>query len=260
MTKFNNIPKELCMDRSWVCVWNSSKIPMNVSSGEAASSSDSATWCDFETAKSAVENGSYDYAGYVFHGTGIIGIDIDAGFDEDGFLSALSIDVMSQCQSYTEKSRSGRGIHVLVKGRLPFRGRNNGSGVEIYQSSRYFIMTGDVLIFPEIIENQKAIDYIIETYFPEVEGDTGCSSRRIYSPTYPKPTDGVIPLRPTYPPIVEGGRNNAMASLAGQLHNLGYSKKDIYRELCFANEQACVPPLPERDLQTIVNSITKYRR
>ena len=51
-----------------------------------------------------------------------------------------------------------------------------------------------------------------------------------------------------------------MASLAGQLHNLGYSKKDIYRELCFANEQACVPPLPERDLQTIVNSITKYRR
>lgn len=257
--RYDKLPPELTELPQWVCVWNGSKIPMQAREKKAASSVMPETWAVFDDARVAVDAGVYDGLGFVFN-NGIIGIDIDAGFDEDGFLSALSIDVMSQCQSYTEKSRSGRGIHVLVKGRLPFRGRNNGSGVEIYQSSRYFIMTGDVLIFPEIIENQKAIDYIIETYFPEVEGDTGCSSRRIYSPTYPKPTDGVIPLRPTYPPIVEGGRNNAMASLAGQLHNLGYSKKDIYRELCFANEQACVPPLPERDLQTIVNSITKYRR
>ena len=255
--RYDKLPPELTELPQWVCVWNGSKIPMQAREKKAASSVMPETWAVFDDARVAVDAGGL---GFVFNNNGIIGIDIDAGFDEDGFLSALSIDVMSQCQSYTEKSRSGRGIHVLVKGRLPFRGRNNGSGVEIYQSSRYFIMTGDVLIFPEIIENQKAIDYIIETYFPEVEGDTGCSSRRIYSPTYPKPTDGVIPLRPTYPPIVEGGRNNAMASLAGQLHNLGYSKKDIYRELCFANEQACVPPLPERDLQTIVNSITKYRR
>lgn len=258
--RYDKLPPELTELPQWVCVWNGSKIPMQAREKKAASSVMPETWAKFDDARVAVDAGVYDGLGFVFNGNGIIGIDIDAGFDEDGFLSALSIDVMSKCQSYTEKSRSGRGIHVLVKGRLPFRGRNNGSGVEIYQSSRYFIMTGDVLIFPEIIENQKAIDYIIATYFPEVEGDTGCSSRRIYSPTYPNPTDGVIPLRPTYPPIVEGGRNNAMASLAGQLHNLGYSKKDIYRELCFANEQACVPPLPERDLQTIVNSITKYRR
>ena len=258
--RYDKLPPELTELPQWVCVWNGSKIPMQAREKKAASSVMPETWAVFDDARVAVDAGVYDGLGFVFNNNGIIGIDIDAGFDEDGFLSALSIDVMSQCQSYTEKSRSGRGIHVLVKGRLPFRGRNNGSGVEIYQSSRYFIMTGDVLIFPEIIENQKAIDYIIATYFPEVEGDTGCSSRRIYSPTYPKPTDGVIPLSPTYPPIVEGGRNNAMASLAGQLHNLGYSKKDIYRELCFANEQACVPPLPERDLQTIVNSITKYRR
>ena len=258
--RYDKLPPEMTELPQWVCVWNGSKIPMQAREKKAASSVMPETWAVFDDARVAVDAGVYDGLGFVFNNNGIIGIDIDAGFDEDGFLSALSIDVMSRCQSYTEKSRSGRGIHVLVKGRLPFRGRNNGSGVEIYQSSRYFIMTGDVLIFPEIIENQKAIDYIIETYFPEVEGDTGCSSRRIYSPTYPKPPDGIIPLRPTYPPIVEGGRNNAMASLAGQLHNLGYSKMDIYRELCFANEQACVPPLPERDLQTIVNSITKYRR
>lgn len=258
--RYDKLPPELTELPQWVCVWNGSKIPMQAGEKKAASSVMPETWAVFDDARVAVDAGVYDGLGFVFNNNGIIGIDIDAGFDEDGFLSALSIDVMSKCQSYTEKSRSGRGIHVLVKGHLPFRGRNNGAGVEIYQSSRYFIMTGDVLIFPEIIENQKAIDYIIATYFTEVEGDTGCSSRRIYSPTYPKPTDGVIPLRPTYPPIVEGGRNNAVASLAGQLHNLGYSKKDIYRELCFANEQACVPPLPERDLQTIVNSITKYRR
>ena len=205
--RYDKLPPELTELPQWVCVWNGSKIPMQAGEKKAASSVMPETWAVFDDARVAVDAGVYDGLGFVFNNNGIIGIDIDAGFDEDGFLSALSIDVMSQCQSYTEKSRSGRGIHVLVKGRLPFRGRNNGSGVEIYQSSRYFIMTGDVLIFPEIIENQKAIDYIIATYFPEVEGDTGCSSRRIYSPTYPKPTDGVIPLRPTYPPIVEGGRN-----------------------------------------------------
>lgn len=258
--RYENLPSELTSLPQWVCVWNNSKIPMKADEREAASSVVPHTWSHFSHAKAAVENGIYDNLGFVFNNNGIVGIDIDAGFDPDGFLSPLSIDVMGRCRSYTEKSRSGRGIHVLVKGTLPFRGRNNLNGVEIYQSSRYFIMTGNVLIYPEIIENQEAIDYILETYFPEVDRETGCSARRLYSPVYPKPSEGIIPLRPEYPPIVDGSRNNSLASLAGQLHNLGYPKDVIYRELCYANEEACHPPLPDRELQTIVDSITRYRR
>lgn len=257
--RYDNLPPELTEIPQWVCSWNGSKIPMRAFERKAASAVKPESWCEFDVARQAVENGAYDQVGFVFNNNGIVGIDIDAGFDEDGFLSPLSVDVMARCRSYTEKSRSGRGIHVLVRGLLPFRGRNNGSGVEIYQASRYFIMTGNVLVFRDIIENQEAIDYILETYFPEM-GTTDPVGRRIYSPVYPPPADGKVFVRPEYPPVVEGSRNNSMASLAGLLHNQGYSKEIIYKELCYANAEACHPPLPERDLWTIVESITKYRR
>lgn len=259
--RYDSLPSELTDIPQWVCVWNSSKIPMQSASRLAASSSEPSTWSDFATAKQAVSSGKYDHVGFVFNNNGIVGIDIDRGFDQNGFLSKLSIDIMSHCRSYTEKSRSGRGIHVLLKGKLPFRGRNNGSGVEIYQSGRYFIMTGETLVFPEIIENQEAIDYIVQTYFPgTVSNMTDRPLNRIYSPVYLPPQDGKVFLRPDYPPIVDGSRNNSMASLAGQLHTLGYQKEDIYKEICYANQTACHPPLPDREIMAIVNSITRYRR
>ena len=58
-----------------------------------------------------------------------------------------------------------------VRGTLPFKGKNNLNGVEIYKAARYFIMTGDTLLYNDIIENQEAIDYVVETYFHEVRED-----------------------------------------------------------------------------------------
>lgn len=259
--RYANLPSELKKERSWVNVWNNSKVPMQSAIRKAASSVLPDTWSDFETAEQAVANGTYDGLGYVFHDTGLVGIDIDAGFD-DCFLSPLAADIMGRCSSYTEKSRSGRGVHILVKGSLPFKGKNNRKGVEIYKSSRYFIMTGMVLIYPEIIENQEAIDYVVEKYFPDAPKEsTGCStSQRIYSPVYRKPENGKVNLKPEYPPITTGSRNLSLTSLAGQMHNQGYSKADIYKELLYANEVACSPPLARSEVELIVNSVTRYRR
>lgn len=259
--KYDLIPSDLKTEVAWVNVWNNSKIPMRSLVRKGASSVEPQSWSTFEAAVKAVENGTYDGIGYVFHDTGLVGIDIDAGF-EDCFLSPLACDIIGRCQSYTEKSRSGRGVHVLLKGNLPFIGKNNRNGVEIYKSSRYFIMTGDRLIFSEIIENQEAIDYIVDQYFPETakEKSTGCSSQRIYTPIYQKPENGKVNLKPQYPPIQPGSRNLSLTSLAGQLHNQGYSKGDIYKELLYANKVACQPPLPVSEVELIVNSVTKYRR
>lgn len=259
--RYENLPQELKQEKAWVNVWNSSKVPMQSTVRKAASSVLPDTWSSFEDAEKAVLSGAYDGLGYVFHDTGLVGIDIDAGFT-DGFLSELAVDIVGRCQSYTEKSRSGRGVHVLLKGFLPFKGKNNRNGVEIYRNSRYFIMTGNVLVFSEIIENQEAIDYIVAKYFPEAQKEsTGCSApQRIYSPVYPRPENGKIALKPEYPPITTGSRNLSLTSLAGQLHNQGYSKADIYRELLFANQQACKPPLPRSEVESIVNSVTRYRR
>ena len=259
---YKRIPEELRSKRQWVNVWNNSKIPMQTTIRKGASPAQPDTWGTFEEAVSNVEQGFYDGIGYVFADDGLVGIDVDAGFDEDGFLSPLAIDLISRCRSYTEKSRSGRGVHILLRGQLPFKGRNNREGVEIYRGGRYFIMTGRVLIYPEIIDNQAAIDYVVAKYFPDTpkEGGGATVPQRIYSPVYTKPEKGKVRLKPQYPEITSGSRNLCLTSLAGQMHTQGYEKAEIYKELLYANSVACKPPLDRTEVELIVNSVTKYRR
>ena len=69
-----------------------------------------------------------------------------------------------------------------------------------------------------------------------------------------------IALKPEYPPITPGSRNLSLTSLAGQMHNQGYSKAEIYKELLYANSVACQPPLDRSEVELIVNSVTRYRR
>lgn len=245
----------------WVCAWNSSKVPMRATEYRAASSTDTESWSTYEQAAAAVAQGVYDNIGFVFADNGYVGIDIDRGHDDEGFLSELSVDILNRCQSYTEKSRSGRGFHIILKGNLPFKGRNNNSGLEIYRASRYFIMTGKVLLFDSIVENQAAIDYIVEQYFPEtIRESGGFRAQKIYTPTYPRPEAGKVILQPNFPEIPQGMRNNSLASLAGQMHTQGYSKAEIFRQLSRCNEAACKPKLPEREIQMICESITRYER
>ena len=261
MMDYSRIPEELKNMNQWVCAWDTSKIPRKPFERRAASSTDPATWGPYSQALDAVQSGVYDHLGFVFADNGLVGIDIDTGF-EDGLMTPLCADIMKACKSYTEKSRSGRGVHILLRGNLPFTGRNNLAGVEIYKARRFFIMTGRVMIFPEIIENQEAIDYVVQKYFPEAErtGSKTPMVQKIYAPTYRKPEGTKVFIRPEYPPIVSGGRNLSLTSLAGAMHNTGYSKAEIYKELCYVNQQACKPPLPDSELQTICNSVSRYRR
>lgn len=262
MSQYEHIPQALKELDQWVCVHADSKVPMKSFEREAASSTDPDTWSPFATAVQAVADGHYDNIGFVFNDNGFVGIDVDIGYDEDGFLTPVAADILGKCQSYTERSRSGRGFHILLKGTLPFKGRNNLNGVEIYRSSRYFIMTGDVIVYHTLRENQEAIDYVVEKYFPEVKRDENSKpmDNRVYTPIWEKPVGSRIKLRPVYPRIPNGCRNICLTSLAGMLHNQGYSKAQIYDELIYCNTVACDPELPRNELQTIVNSVTRYKR
>lgn len=257
----NNIPVALKNLRQWVCTRGDSKVPMKAYEDGAASSTNDETWSSFNMARTSVENGYNNYVGFVFNDNGIVGIDIDDGYDEDGLMSELAADIIGMCGSYTEKSKSGRGFHILLYGDIPFKGKNNLKGVEIYKASRFFIMTGDTLIYRDMVENQEAIDYILEKYFPEMrEGESNRTvSNRIYTPIWVK-TEGKIGLRPEYPPIPDGTRNISLTSVAGQWHCLGYSREEIYRELLYVNSVACKPPLDTYEIQCIANSVTRYKR
>lgn len=258
------VPQELKNLKQWVCAYKGSKAPMRPFERAGASTTDPSTWGDFETACEALSLGYYDYAGFVFADNGIVGIDIDAGYDEDGLPTQEALDILTHCRGYTEKSRSGRGFHIFLKGDLPFDGQNNGRGVEIYKHKRYFIMTGKQICWADLREDQEAIDYVLARYFGRaapVEDKPGKpqTGPKIYSLKYDRPdASGRLSLSPTYPEISHGSRHISMVSLAGTLRNAGYDADYVYQELLKVNQQACKPPLPVNEIQQIMRSMRKY--
>jgi hypothetical protein len=275
MICYDNIPEELRRLNQWVCANGDSKVPMQANRPYAASSTNPDTWASFEDALWAVEHGYYDYIGFVFNDNGIVGIDLDDAIDyvESTYFSGeivrhpaasgLALDILNLCNTYSEVSKSGTGLHILLKGDIPFKGKNNLNGVEMYKTARFFIMTGDTLTsIRHIEENQEALDQIVEKYFPETrESRTTTVTPRIYNPEWDSPKGSKrVRIRPNYPVIPDGCRNICLTSLAGMMHSIGYSKGHIYRELQYANNTACRPPLLDGELRTICNSVTRYRR
>ena len=260
--RYDNIPQELRVLNQWVCANDSSKVPMQANRPYPASSTNPATWSSFEDAVWAVEHGYYDHIGFVFNDNGIVGIDLDDA-STFGCLSPLATEICDLCCSYTEVSKSGTGLHIFVKGDIPFKGKNNLAGVEMYKTARFFIMTGDVCGgTDELHYNQLALNHIVAKYFPETrENKTTKVTPRIYNPEWDNPKGSKrVRIRPHYPVIQDGCRNICLTSLAGMMHSIGYTKGQIYRELQYANNTACRPPLLDVELRTICNSVTRYQR
>lgn len=275
MINYDNIPEELRQLKQWVCVSADSKVPMQAFSNLPASSVNPATWSTFEEALLSVRVGCHDYIGFVFADNGIVGIDLDDALHpvEVHFIgeadaqqvptsSLLAAEILDKCHSYAEVSKSGTGLHIFVKGDIPFKGKNNLKGVEIYKTGRFFIMTGDTIYYSNIVENQPALDYIVEKYFPETRESKKTSvTPRIYNPEWECPKGSKrVRIKPNYPVIPDGCRNICLTSLAGMMHSIGYTKGQIYRELQYANNTACRPPVLDSELRAICNSVTKYRR
>ena len=125
-------------------------------------------------------------------------------------------------------------------------------------------MTGDTLLYYEIEENQEALDYIVDKYFTTAVKESGLELRpiekTIYTPEWTKPNGDKIKLRPIYPRIPEGCRNICLTSLAGMLHNQGYTSEQIFNELVYCNRVACEPMLRDGEIRTIVRSVSRYKR
>ena len=274
MICYDNIPQELRVLKQWVCAKEGSKVPMQANRPYPASSTNPATWASFEDALWAVEHGYYDYIGFVFNDNGIVGIDLDDavstlefsslnGIIPVRYASDIATDILNLCNTYAEISKSGTGLHILLKGDIPFKGKNNLNGVEMYKTARFFIMTGDAFTnCCYVEENQEALDQIVEKYFPETRASkTTTVTPRIYNPEWDNPKGSKrVKVRPNYPVIPDGCRNICLTSLAGMMHSIGYTKGQIYRELQYANNTACKPPLLDCELKAICNSVTRYQR
>lgn len=139
------IPAELRRRRQWV-VWRyelvpgrekPTKVPYQVN-GRKASSTDPATWTTFERANAAAP--AFDGVGFAFSETDpYFGLDLD-----DKLTEAEAAWVVSNVDSYTERSVSGDGFHVIGRGRLSGGGKHPPK-LGVFDCERYFVVTGDLV-------------------------------------------------------------------------------------------------------------------
>ena len=146
MDKIENIPIELRQIDNWVN-WDKTrnddkaKIPLNPRTGSFAKSNDPSTWGSFEKALDRVKEQGWGL-GFMIGDTDYIGIDID-DLTENWQIADEFVDKLN---SYVEKSPSGNGVHIWVKGDVELN-RYRKDGIEIYNknSPRYLTITGDII-------------------------------------------------------------------------------------------------------------------
>jgi len=158
---YDNIPIELQELPQWVC-WQlverggkPTKIPINPHTGAAASSTNPETWGTFGCVTKLADR--FSGIGFVFTAN-----DPYCGIDMDGHIDG---ELVGYIHSYTERSQSGKGAHIICRAKLPDEGRRNDK-YEIYDRGRYFVMTGDVIgQHAEIADAQTKVDVFVDHVF-----------------------------------------------------------------------------------------------
>lgn len=155
-TDYTKLPTLLQSRNHWV-VWGvpgaaDPKHPKQAKHPQwGADSTNPATWADFATASAAVMRDDANGMGYVLaKDDGLVFIDGDHCLDADGRPLPPFNKWLTMLPGYCERSRSGTGLHFLVRGTLPdgckHKKHINGGemAVELYDGNRYVALTGDL--------------------------------------------------------------------------------------------------------------------
>ena len=159
------LPEEMRARRQW-CVAGPDgkgtfKAPYIPGTTYGASVTNPAHWSDFETAVNAAYQAGEGFGvGYVLHKDDpftIIDMDVKLGVTPQSQIDRYWA-ITQAFNSYTERSRSGYGLHVVVKGKLGAGCRRDG--VEMYSQERFIVCTGDVVINEAPRECQEWVEQL----------------------------------------------------------------------------------------------------
>lgn len=137
------------------------KVPYQTNGAKAASTR-SETWTTFDKAVEALKR--FDGIGFVFV-EGIIGIDLDHCMETDGTVKPWARDILDIFPSYTERSPSGEGLHIIIESDVPVGGRKLGD-IECYATGRFFTVTGNVFDGRSELADCDIAEWFADT-FPE---------------------------------------------------------------------------------------------
>jgi putative DNA primase/helicase len=123
---------------------NLQKIPRKPNGGARAKINDPKGWADFDAALAASPR--YDGIEFMLSADdSYTFIDLDHCISPDGIIERWAQKIVNDFDSYTEYSRSGSGIHILIRGAKPephCRNTRDYPNIEIYDHSRPIVMTG----------------------------------------------------------------------------------------------------------------------
>lgn len=173
-SKWRNIPPEMRERPQWACssgkpssTDKEGKRPRNPKTGGFASTTDPATWGTFDEAVAMAERKGWAHVGYMLSADdpfAIVDLDDKAAKPATDAEREEFARIVADLDSYTERSSSGRGIHVIVNAQLP-KGVHRGN-VEVYSDARYMICTGDVIHALPVAGRQAEVDALVARIAP----------------------------------------------------------------------------------------------
>jgi putative DNA primase/helicase len=126
------------------------KPPIDPHTGGPTDATDAAAWMSFEGARALARDLGAGIGLALGDDGPYCGVDLDKVIDDRGEVAGWARDIVDRLASYTEVTPSGKGLRVWVKGRLPRDGKGKSkhrtaqhSGLEFYDSGRYFTVTGN---------------------------------------------------------------------------------------------------------------------
>lgn len=180
MFNYEKIPNEMKQVKRWV-LWKlkklddgkTTKIPINAKTGYGAKSNDESTWVSFDEALKKVKYFNCNGLGFML-GNGYFGVDIDHAIDDKDLIN----EFVESLKSYTERSQSSEGIHIICRGVLPTGNRRKGN-IEMYDNARFFAMTGDVLNNYSVEERTNEIIPLWKKYLSDDDKYVYHSDRKV---------------------------------------------------------------------------------
>lgn len=161
--KFNpsGIPEEMKAHAQWVCV-NEAKEPAHPQGGYKINAQDAANWLTFDEAVRFAEQRGW-WVAFVFSDADpFVCVDLD-NKDQDDRKTALHHSIVQEAgDTYAERSKSGTGFHIVVKGSMSSGTRKSPAhGIEIFPKGQYVIITGDAVRLAPIADGQALLDYLL---------------------------------------------------------------------------------------------------
>ncbi|CAB4194446.1 Protein of unknown function DUF3987) [uncultured Caudovirales phage] len=171
----NRLPEELCWTAQW-CVAGPDdngkyRVPNTVVGNRLrhADPTDPRSWGDFETAREFTEVYPAYGLGFVLSSADpyvCIDLDIKNANNEPNPLKWTSEEIIARhhkiieaFDSYTERSASGQGFHIWLRGGSGRGARRDG--VEVYSQERFIVCTGDVFRDRPIVQATELLDTLI---------------------------------------------------------------------------------------------------